>query len=64
VVDGEYERRGDAKLLEVSRKTHALESLALYGQSVEFDFVEFLNYLEQQLIWQVEERHPCSLLLG
>jgi hypothetical protein len=63
VIDGEYERCGDAKMQEVRWKGESLESLALYGQGVEISWVEIVNHLEQQLIWEVEERHRLSLLL-
>jgi hypothetical protein len=48
---------------EVRGKADALESLALYGQGVEISFVELVNHLEQQLVWEVKERHRLSLLL-
>jgi hypothetical protein len=63
VINGEYERRSDAKMQEVQRKGEALKSFALYGQGVEISSVELVNHLEQQLIWEVEEGHRLSLLL-
>jgi hypothetical protein len=41
-----------------------LKSLALYGHGVEISSVESVDHLEQQLIWEVEEGHRLSLLLG
>jgi hypothetical protein len=63
VIDGECERRSNAKTQKVRTKDEALESLALYGQGVEISSVEIVNHLEQQLIREVEEGHRLSLLL-
>ena len=63
-IDWKYKRRCDAKMPEIRRQAEALESLALDGQDVEISSVELVNQLEQQLIWEVEEGHRYSFLLG
>jgi hypothetical protein len=64
VVDGEYERCSDTKTQKARRKADALESLALYRQGVQISWVELVDYLEQQLIWEVEEGCRLSFLFG
>jgi hypothetical protein len=63
-INGEYERRRDTKMQEVWTNGEALEPLALYEQGVEILSVDIVDHLEQQLIWEMEERHRYSLLLG